>query len=108
MTGLDQADTDAIALLRLSLADIEAGYVDAARGTNTGRLGGIRRTPRTKATVNQLLDRWLEVAEMETTTRNSVVGRLNRHVRPVLVLPRRQGKHAVPEPEGLRHHLRSE
>jgi integrase len=34
--------------------------------------------------VNQLLDRWLEVAEMETTTRNSVVGRLDRHVRPVL------------------------
>ena len=67
MTGLDQADTDAIALLRLSLADIEAGYVDAARGTNTGRLGGIRRTPRTKATVNQLLDRWLEVVELETT-----------------------------------------
>src|SRR6185436_18773392 len=26
-----------------------------------------RRNPRTKATVNQLLDRWLEVAEMETT-----------------------------------------
>ena len=43
-----------------------------------------RRNPRTKATVNQLLDRWLEVAELETTTRNSVVGRLNRHVRPVL------------------------
>ena len=43
-----------------------------------------RRNPRTKATVNQLLDRWLEVVEPETTTRNSVVGRLNRHVRPVL------------------------
>ena len=43
-----------------------------------------RRNPRTKATVNQLLDRWLEVAEMETTTRNSVVGRLDRHVRSVL------------------------
>ena len=43
-----------------------------------------RRNPRTKATVNQLFDRWLEVAEMETTTRNSVVGRLDRHVRSVL------------------------
>ena len=43
-----------------------------------------RRNPRTKATVNQLLDRWLEVVELETTTRNSVVGTLNRHVRPVL------------------------
>ena len=27
-----------------------------------------RRNPRTKATVSQLLDRWLEVAEMETTS----------------------------------------
>jgi integrase len=43
-----------------------------------------RRNPRTKATVKQLLDRWLEVVELETTTRNSVVGRLNRNVRPVL------------------------
>ena len=43
-----------------------------------------RRNPRTKATVNQLLDRWREVVEMETTSRNSVVGRLNRNVRPVL------------------------
>jgi hypothetical protein len=46
-----------------------------------------RRNPRTKASVNQLLDRWLEVAEMETTTRNSVVGRLDRHVRPVQFQP---------------------
>ena len=37
-----------------------------------------------RPTVNQLLDRWLEVVELETTARNSVVGRLNRHVRPVL------------------------
>jgi integrase len=43
-----------------------------------------RRNPRMKATANQLFDRWLGIAEMETTTRNSVVGRLNRHVRPVL------------------------
>jgi hypothetical protein len=31
-----------------------------------------RRNPRTKATLNQLLDRWLEVVELETTTRNSM------------------------------------
>jgi hypothetical protein len=37
-----------------------------------------RRNTCTKATMNQLLDRWLEVVELETTTRNSVVGRLNR------------------------------
>jgi integrase len=31
-----------------------------------------RRNPRTKATLNQLLDRWLEAVELETTTRNSM------------------------------------
>ena len=34
--------------------------------------------------MNQLLDRCLEVAEMETTTHKSAVGRLDRHVGPVL------------------------
>ena len=38
MTGLDRADTDAIALLEnLPLSDIGPGYVDAARTTDTLR-----------------------------------------------------------------------
>ena len=33
---------------------------------------------------DQRLDRWLEVVELRTTNLKSVVGRLNRHVRPML------------------------
>jgi len=43
-----------------------------------------RRHPRTKATVNQLLDRWLGVVKLEETTRRGYVSKLDRHVRPVL------------------------
>jgi integrase len=43
-----------------------------------------RRNPRTRATLNQLLDRWLEVAELEPTTRSGYVRKLDKHVRPVL------------------------
>ncbi|MDG4756407.1 tyrosine-type recombinase/integrase [Micromonospora sp. WMMD710] len=43
-----------------------------------------RRNPRTRATLDQLLDRWLEVADIEATTRMGYVSKLNKHVRPVL------------------------
>lgn len=43
-----------------------------------------RRNPRTRATLNQLLDRWLEVADIEATTCMGYVNKLNKHVRPVL------------------------
>jgi integrase len=43
-----------------------------------------RRNPRTKATVNQLLDRYLEVVDLDESTRSTYVGYLDRHVRPVL------------------------
>lgn len=43
-----------------------------------------RRNPRTRATVNQLLDRFLDVAELEPTTRSGYIRKLDTHVRPVL------------------------
>ena len=43
-----------------------------------------RRSPRTKATVNQLLDRWLEVLDVEVSTRRGYVRKLDKHVRPLL------------------------
>jgi len=43
-----------------------------------------RRSPRTRATLNQLLDRWLDVVELEPTTRKGYVSKLDKHVRPVL------------------------
>jgi integrase len=43
-----------------------------------------RRNPRTKATLNQLLDRYLDVIDLEESTRATYVGYLERHVRPAL------------------------
>ncbi|WP_442791935.1 tyrosine-type recombinase/integrase [Micromonospora sp. NBC_01740] len=43
-----------------------------------------KRSPRTRATLNQLLDKWLDVADIEPTTRMGYVNKLNKHVRPVL------------------------
>jgi integrase len=43
-----------------------------------------RRNPRTKATLDELLDRYLEVAELERSARNMYIGYLDRHVRPAL------------------------
>ncbi|MFI7437626.1 tyrosine-type recombinase/integrase [Micromonospora haikouensis] len=43
-----------------------------------------KRNPRTRATLNQLLDKWLDVADIEPTTRMGYVNKLNKHVRPIL------------------------
>ncbi|TWJ27593.1 site-specific recombinase XerD [Micromonospora sagamiensis] len=43
-----------------------------------------KRSPRTRATLNQLLDKWLDVADIEPTTRMGYENKLNKHVRPVL------------------------
>jgi integrase len=42
------------------------------------------REPLNKATVNELLDRWLSVAELELSTRVSYEGYVDRVIRPVL------------------------
>jgi integrase len=43
-----------------------------------------RRSPRTKATVNQLLDRYLELLDVERTTRSTYEGYIRNHIRPLL------------------------
>ncbi len=43
-----------------------------------------RRNPRTRATVNQLLDRYLTVLKVEPTTRGTYEGYIRNHIRPVL------------------------
>ncbi|NLT54989.1 MAG: tyrosine-type recombinase/integrase [Actinomycetales bacterium] len=43
-----------------------------------------QRNPRTKATVNQLMDRYLEVLDVEETTRDSYQGYIRNHIRPLL------------------------
>jgi integrase len=43
-----------------------------------------RRSPRTEATVNELLDRWLDVIDIEKTTRTGYVGKIEKHIRPTI------------------------
>jgi integrase len=43
-----------------------------------------KRNPRTKATVNQLMDRYLEVLDVEPTTRSTYEGYIRNHIRPLL------------------------
>jgi integrase len=43
-----------------------------------------QRTPNTSATVGYLLDRWLDMAQLELTTRDTYQAYLRRHVRPAL------------------------
>jgi integrase len=43
-----------------------------------------KRHPRTSATINQLLDKYLEVVEIDGNTRRSYVSILRKHVRPLL------------------------
>jgi integrase/DNA-binding transcriptional regulator YhcF (GntR family) len=43
-----------------------------------------QRNPRTRATVNQLMDRYLEVLDVDVTTRRTYEGYIRLHVRPLL------------------------
>lgn len=44
-----------------------------------------KRTPRTRATVNQLLDRWLDIGlDVEPSTRQGYLSKIRKHVRPLL------------------------
>jgi integrase len=43
-----------------------------------------KRSPRTRATVNQLMDRHMEVLDIEPTTRHTYEGYIRNHIRPLL------------------------
>lgn len=43
-----------------------------------------RRAPKTEATVNYLLDKWLEVIDVERTTRTGYIGKIEKHIRPTI------------------------
>jgi integrase len=43
-----------------------------------------KRNPRTKATVNQLIARWLKVARIEPSTRRGYLTKINKHIKPLL------------------------
>ena len=43
-----------------------------------------KRNPRTRATVGQLLDRWLQVLDVDPLTREGYDGKVRKHIRPLL------------------------
>jgi hypothetical protein len=43
-----------------------------------------RRSPRTRATVGQLLDQWLQVLDVDPSTRLGYESKIGTHVRPLL------------------------
>jgi integrase len=43
-----------------------------------------RRSPRTRGTVDQLLDKWLEVLDVDPSTRRTYEGYIRKHIRPLL------------------------
>ena len=43
-----------------------------------------RRSPRTRATVGQLLDKWLKVLDVDPSTRRTYKGDIRKHIRPPL------------------------
>jgi integrase len=83
------AGLDPLTKRRHYLTEIIPAGADAAREaekTRTRLLSQVdeRRNPRTKATMNQLLDRWLEVLDVEPSTRTGYVRKIEKHVRPLL------------------------
>lgn len=70
---------------RRDLTETATTYAEAKRArTRLQNQVDERRSPRTRATVDQLLDRWLEVLDVEVSTRRGYVIKLDKHVRPVL------------------------
>jgi integrase len=57
-----------------------------AKRIRTRLLGQVdeQRSPRTRATVNQLMDRYLDVLDVEGTTRSAYLGYIDNHIRPQL------------------------
>ena len=43
-----------------------------------------RRNPRTRATVGQLLTRWLEVLDVDPSTKRGYESKISKHIRPLL------------------------
>jgi hypothetical protein len=62
------------------------GAAREAERTRTRFLAEVdqQRSPRTRATVNQLLDRYLELLDVDVTTRAAYVSNIDTHIRPVL------------------------
>jgi integrase len=83
------AGVDPLSGKRLYLTEtVPAGLraLAEAKKVRTRLIGQIdeQRNPRTRATVNQLMDRYLDVVDVGVTTRARYEGVIRLHVRPLL------------------------
>jgi integrase len=83
------AGIDPLSGRRLYLTETVPAGSTAGRDAEQARtrlLGQVdeRRNPRTKATVDQLMDRYLELLDVDRSTRKSYEGYIRNHVRPLL------------------------
>jgi integrase len=78
--------TEVIPLGRAATKEAEQAARGQAKRALTRLLNQVddRRNPRTRATVDQLLDRYLEVLDVEPTTLRTYKGLIDKHVRPVI------------------------
>jgi integrase len=83
------AGIDPLTSKRHYLTEVIPTGPDAAKEAKTARTRLInqvneQRNPRTKATVNQLMDRYLELLDVDVTTRKDYEGYIRLHIRPLL------------------------
>ena len=83
------AGVDPISKRRLYLTELVAAGPKARRTAErirTRLLSQVdeRRSPRTRATVDQLLDKWLKVLDVDPSTRRTYEGYIRKHIRPLL------------------------
>lgn len=83
------AGVDPVSKRRLYLDETVPAGPKAAREAEKVRVRLLaqldeRRNPRTRATVNQMLDRYLTILDVEPTTRSTYEGYIRNHIRPVL------------------------
>jgi hypothetical protein len=83
------AGTDTLTKRRNDLIEIIPAGPNAAKEAEQARTRLLNqvdegRNPSTKATVNQLLDRWLNVLKVEASTRRGYIHKIDKHIRPPL------------------------
>jgi integrase len=83
------AGVDPVSKKRLDLEETIPAEPRAAKEAEKARTRLLaqvdeRRNPRTRATVNQLLDRYLTVLKVEPTTQGTYEGYIRNYLRPVL------------------------
>lgn len=83
------AGIDPVTKLRHDLTEVIPAGPDAEKLAEEMRVSLLnqvyeRRNPRTKATVNQLLDKYLAEADLEFNTLDVYKGYANKHIRPLL------------------------